>query len=104
LATGFFAAASFDFLPSIGISISFCPAAALRGFVADFFGDLVSAVAPPTLRRSASIKSTTLPAAGRSLGVIGLPARFGLMRSISAVSYRSSNFSGRPNLNFRSLR
>ena len=37
-------------------------------------------------RRSASIQSTTLVAAGFDLGVIGLPARFRLMRSISAVS------------------
>ena len=31
---------------------------------------------------------------GRSFGVIGLPARFWLMRSTSAVSYWSSNLSG----------
>jgi hypothetical protein len=45
-------------LPAIGISISFWPAAAFRGFLADFFGALVSAAAP-----------------GRSFGVIGLPER-----------------------------
>jgi hypothetical protein len=38
LADGVFAAASFDaFLPAIGISISFCPNDALRGFSPDFF-------------------------------------------------------------------
>ena len=39
-----------------------------------------------TLRRSASIRSTTLLAAGRSTGVMGLPERLLLMRSTSAVS------------------
>jgi hypothetical protein len=39
LAAGFFALASFaGFLPAIGISISFWPAAALRGFLPGFFG------------------------------------------------------------------
>jgi hypothetical protein len=48
LAAGFFAAASFDaFLPAIGISISFCPDDALRGFFAPFSARaLVSANAP----------------------------------------------------------
>src|SRR5882724_3647258 len=45
------------FLPSIGISISFCPAEAFRGLLAFFLGALVSAAAPPTLLRSASIRS-----------------------------------------------
>ena len=45
---------------------SFCPAAACRGFLADFFGALVSAAAPPTLLRSASIKSTTFSPRGRA--------------------------------------
>src|SRR6476659_7536416 len=93
LDAGFFAVVSLAaFLPEIGISISFWPAAALRGFLADFCGAL-SAAAPPALRRSASIRSTTLPAARRSFGVIGLPARFWLMRSTRAVSYWSSNLS-----------
>jgi hypothetical protein len=85
---GFFAVGSFEaFLPSIGISISFWPAAALRGFLAGFFGALVSAGAlPPTLRRSASIKSTTFSPFGRSFGLMVLPARFWLMRSTSAIS------------------
>ena len=47
LAAGFLAAVSFAcFLPAIGISISFWPAAAFRGFLADFFGAVVSAAAP----------------------------------------------------------
>ena len=70
---------------SIGISISFWPLAAFRDFFAGFFGDLVSAAPPPTLRRSASIRSTTFSPRGRSFGVIGLPARLLLMRSMSAV-------------------
>jgi hypothetical protein len=84
LAAGFFAAASFGFLPSIGISISFWPLDALRGF----FGSAAfeGAASLPTLLRSPSIRSTTLLVAGRSFGTIGLPARFWLMRSISAVS------------------
>jgi hypothetical protein len=45
-------------LPAIGISISFCPLDALRGFLADFFGTFVSAAAPPTFRRSASFADT----------------------------------------------
>jgi hypothetical protein len=86
----FFAAASFaGFLPSIDISISFWPLAALRGFFEGF--DSFAGSAPPTLRRSASMRSTTLPAAGRSFFVIGWPARFLLMRSTSAASYWSSN-------------
>jgi hypothetical protein len=49
LAAGFFVAASFaGLLPAIGISISFCPAVAFRGFLAGFFGASVSAAAPPT--------------------------------------------------------
>src|SRR5258705_6504496 len=46
------------------------------------------------LLRSASIKSTTFSPRGRSFAVMGLPARFWLMRSIRAVSYWSSNLSG----------
>jgi len=37
---GFFAAVSFGFLPAIGISISFWPAEALRGFLTDFLRGL----------------------------------------------------------------
>jgi hypothetical protein len=61
LAASFFAAASLaGFLPAIGISISFCPAAALRAFLAGFFGASVAAAAPPPmLFRSASTRSTT---------------------------------------------
>jgi hypothetical protein len=69
-AEGFFDAASLaGFLPTIGISISFWPAAVLRGFLAAFFGALVSAAAPPTLCRSASIRSTTFSPRGRSFGL-----------------------------------
>src|SRR3954451_11161463 len=67
----FFAAFSFaGFLPEIASSISFCPAAAFLSFFVAFEG-----CSFPTLRRSASIRSTTLPAAGRSFGVIGLMER-----------------------------
>src|SRR6201987_4270384 len=88
LLAGFFAAVSLaGFLPAIGISISLWRAAAFRGFLADFFGALVSAgTPPPTLRRSASIRSTTFSPRGRAFGVIGLPLRFWLIRSINAVS------------------
>src|ERR1700746_3412864 len=88
LPAGFFAAVSFaGFLPAIGISISLWPAAAFRGFLADFFDALVSAAAaPPTLCRRASIRSTTFSPRGRSFGMIGLPLRFWLIRSINAVS------------------
>jgi hypothetical protein len=74
------AAASFGFLPSIGGSISFCPV--------DFFDLFVAFAGPASLRlaRNASIRLTTLPAAGRSFFAIGSPALFLLMRSISAVS------------------
>jgi hypothetical protein len=51
-------------LPAIGISISFCPLEALRGFLPDFFAVFSCAGAPQMLRRSASIRSTTLPATG----------------------------------------
>ena len=50
--------------------------------------------APPMLLRSASIRSTTFSPRGRSFAVMGLPARFWLMRSMRAVSYWSSNLSG----------
>ena len=54
LAAGFFAAASLGgFLPAIGISISFWPAAALRASLAGFFGASVAAAPPPMLLRSA---------------------------------------------------
>ncbi|MGY3388750.1 hypothetical protein ACVWW6_001341 [Bradyrhizobium sp. USDA 3311] len=63
------------FFPSIDISISFWPAAAFRGFLAGFAA-FAGAASLLTDRRSASIRSTTLVDAGRSFGVIGLPARF----------------------------
>jgi len=67
----FFAAASFaGSLPSIDISISFWPAAALRGFLAGLAAFAGAAFLPPD-RPSASIRSTTLVAAGFDLGVIG---------------------------------
>lgn len=47
-------------MPSIGISISFCPLAAFRGFLAGLAA-FAGAAFLPTLRRSASIRSTTLP-------------------------------------------
>jgi hypothetical protein len=75
------------------ISISFCSLEAFFGFLAGF-ATFAGAASLPTLRRSASIKLTTLPAAGCSFGVIGLPARFWLISSIRAVSYWSSNLSG----------
>jgi hypothetical protein len=62
-------------LPAIDISISFWPPAAFRGFL-DGFAALAGTDSSPTLRRSASIRSTTLLVAGFSFGVIGLPARF----------------------------
>jgi hypothetical protein len=63
LAEDFFAAASLGFLPSIGISISFCPLEALRGFLVGLAA-FAGAASLPTLLRSASIRSTTLPVAG----------------------------------------
>src|SRR5260370_42238430 len=71
---------------------SFWPEADLRGFLDAF--EVFAGSAPPTLRRSASIRSTTLTPAGRSFFAIGWPARFLLMRSTSAASYWSSNFAG----------
>jgi hypothetical protein len=60
LAAGFFVAASFaGFLPVIGISISFWPTDAFLDFLVGFFSALVAGAAPPTPRRSASIRSTT---------------------------------------------
>ena len=59
---------------------------------------LVASVAvaalPPMLLRSASIRSTTFSPRGRAFVLMGLPARFWLMRSMRAVSYWSSNLSG----------
>src|ERR1700745_601712 len=80
LAADFFAGDFF--LPSIGISISFCPLAAFRVFLVRLSGT----GSWPTLRRRASIRSTTLLPRGRSFGVTGLPARFWLIKSISACS------------------
>ena len=74
------------FFPAIGISISVCLAAALRGFLALFFGALASEPAPPTLLRSASIRSTAFSPRGRSFATIGLPAR--LVRALPPVPDR----------------
>src|SRR5258705_4212944 len=85
LDAGFFAAVSLaTFLPWMGISISFWPAAALRGFLAGFASD---DDAWSMLCRRASIRSTTFSPRGRALAVTGLPDRFVLMRSTSAASY-----------------
>ena len=74
LVADFFTTASFAaFLPVIGISISFWPADAFLDFLAGFFGAWVSAEAPLTLRRSASIRSTTFSPFGLSLGLMVLP-------------------------------
>ena len=75
MAAGFFAAASFaGFLPAIGISISFCPAAALRrnairalgedaAAQALFFGAGVIADKDPTTRLAALVKLAEFPTA-----------------------------------------
>jgi tetratricopeptide (TPR) repeat protein len=89
LAAGFFAAASFDaFLPAIGISISFCPDDALRGFLAAFFGALVSDATPPTLRFNASIRSTTLSPIKEIAQIgatIGREFPFDLLEAVSPI-------------------
>jgi len=65
----FLAAFAFaGFLPQIASSTSFCPVAAFLGFLGRGFG----ARSWPTLRSSASIRSTTLPMAPRSLGMSGV--------------------------------
>jgi hypothetical protein len=64
------------FLPAIGISSSFCPADAFFDLLAGFTAGFDSVAAPPTLLRSASIRSTTFSPLGRAFAVIGLPARF----------------------------
>lgn len=67
LAAGLFALASLaGFLPAIGSSIPFCPVAFFG-----FLGPDFNVRSWPTLLRSASIRSMTLPAAGFSFGVIG---------------------------------
>jgi hypothetical protein len=81
LAAGFLVAASF-FLPAIGSSISFWPVAFFG-----FFGALAGA-AWPTLRRSASIRSTTLPAAGLALAVIGCRAPGHEFGKVAAIAGR----------------
>jgi hypothetical protein len=50
-------------LPAIGISISFWPAAAFRGFLTGFFGALVSTAAPP-IRFPRLARETRLPEDG----------------------------------------
>jgi hypothetical protein len=71
----FFAAASLaSFLPAIVISISFWPLSAFRSFFEVFEAfEVFAGSAPPALRRSASIRSTTFSLRGRSFGVIGFP-------------------------------
>ena len=59
--------------PLIGSSISFCPAAALRGFL-PFAGSAPRSFA--MLRFRASIRSTTFSPFGRAFAAIGLPLRF----------------------------
>ena len=71
---------SAGFFPSIGNSISFWPAAALRGFLP--FAEASLAM----LFFRASIRSTTFPPLGRALGLMVLPWRFALMSSVSASS------------------
>ena len=74
-------------LPSFDISISFWPAAALRGFL----GALAAFAGAACLPTGAAQRLDQVDDVGRcrrSVGVIGLPAHFWLMRSISAVSYR----------------
>ena len=56
--------------PLIGSSISFCPAAALRGFL-PFAGSAPRSFA--MLRFRASIRSTTFSPFGRAFAAIGLP-------------------------------
>lgn len=83
LADGFFTAASFaGFLPSIGISILFWPAAAFRSFL-EVFAAFAGAASRTALHR-VSISLSTLLAARLDLGMMSLPARFWLMKSIRA--------------------
>ena len=69
----FFASSLSARLPLIGSSISFCPAAALRGFL-PFAGSAPRSFA--MLRFRASIRSTTFSPFGRAFAAIGLPLRF----------------------------
>jgi hypothetical protein len=69
----FFASALEARLPLIGSSISFCPAAALRGFL-PFAGSAPRSFA--ILRFRASIRSTTFLPFGRALAAMGLPLCF----------------------------
>jgi hypothetical protein len=73
------------FLPAIGSSISFWPAAAFFGFFVVF-----EVGSQPTLRRSASIRSTTLLAAGRSFGVVAndfLEVQVKMLRAAASPGY-----------------
>ena len=58
------------FLPAIGSSISFCPAAAFFGFLGTWFRRLLLADAPAQRLH----KVDDLASSGRSFGVIGLPS------------------------------
>jgi hypothetical protein len=69
----FFASAFAARFLLIGSSISFCPAAALRGFL-PFAGSAPRSFA--MLRFRASIRSTTFSPFGRAFAAIGLPLRF----------------------------
>ena len=80
----FFASALEARLPLIGSSISFCPAAALRGFL-PFAGSAPRSFA--ILRFRASIRSTTFLPFGRALAAMGLPLCFD--RSIRSAQLRN---------------
>jgi hypothetical protein len=69
----FFASALAARIPLIGRSISFCPAAALRGLLS-FAGSDPRSFA--MLRFRASIRSTTFSPFGRAFAAMGLPLRF----------------------------
>jgi hypothetical protein len=69
----FLASALAALLPLIGSNISFCPAAALRGFL-PFAGSAPRSFA--MLRFRASIRSTTFSPVGRAFAAMGLPLRF----------------------------
>ena len=73
-------------LPLIGSSISFCPAAALRGFL-PFAGSALRSFA--MLRFRASIRSTTFSPFGRALAAMGLPLRFSRNSSRRLCSTRA---------------
>jgi len=79
----FFASALEARLPLICSSISFCPAAALRGF-SPFVDSAPRSLA--MLRFWASIRSTTFSPFGRAFAAMGLPIRFS--RNFAAFARR----------------